>query len=227
MRKQILLVLVVLCVTLLAAWGILSRKLESDVLEAFPHGSSREPNRQIRKERLPQFYPDIPENAFLVTGDKAGFISLGMSSNSVREKYGNEVTRIVDPQLEGMPAPAVAVYLMDNDIDTASIEGELDGGFGPGNIYRITVGDPRFKTDKGIGVGSTLGSLRKTYKVDRITAFEGLVCVEVKEFGASFILKGQSPPREFHKTQDMSLIPDEMVITEILLTGRPGIMYGN
>ncbi len=55
-------------------------------------------------------------------------------------------------------------------------------------ISRVQVYDLRFRTDKGIGVGSTLGYIRKNYKIDSIDFGEGSLYAWVKQIGMSFAL---------------------------------------
>jgi hypothetical protein len=52
--------------------------------------------------------------------------------------------------------------------------------------------DKRFKTDKGIGVSSTLGDVRKSYPVDWIASEEDGVFARVEAMGMSFALDNES-----------------------------------
>lgn|GEM_PF-1555512 len=156
------------------------------------------------------------ENEFLLSCNKAGFIKIGMSVDEARQRYGEQATRIVDLQLEAMPAPAIAVYLVKNDTNTASITGELGWGHGPDKIARINVRDPQFKTDKGIGVGATLGMLRKAYTITYIN--DTPLRAVVEDIHMTFLLDGD-PPKEFYETRDKNLVPNEAVIHKVFMNG--------
>lgn len=210
-----------------AAYFYVDKMLWRNVIRSFP--SRKEPSSYpspashpaVNKQYLLLTHSDAPENEFLISGDKAGFVELWMTANEVREKYGANSTKIVDFQLEGMPSPAINVYLINGDTNTASLTCELRGE----NVDRIWVNDARFKTEKGIGIGSTLGMLRKEYTVNWISG-EGALIARVEALGISFELNGR-PPHEFYTKRDMSLIPDDMLISGLFLTGRPGVSYGD
>ncbi len=92
-------------------------------------------------------------------------------------------------------------------------------------VGRITVYDSRFKTDKGVGVGSTLGEIRRNYKVDWIGFGEGPLFARVEQIGMSFALDYSKPPREWYETHNPTLIPDSAKVVSILLANgtRPEV----
>jgi hypothetical protein len=59
------------------------------------------------------------------------------------------------------------------------------------SIGAINVGDRRFRTNEGLGVGSTLGELRKAYHAE-ILSGEGATYALVREIGVGFGLSGSS-----------------------------------
>jgi len=83
-------------------------------------------------------------------------------------------------------------------------------------VGRITVYDPRFKTRKGIGVGSTLGQIRRSYRVDWIGFGEGPLFAHVQQLGLSFALDAR-PPAKWYETRDPNLISDSSKVVFILL----------
>jgi hypothetical protein len=145
-----------------------------------------------------------------------------MEVDGLYNKVGRDSTKIADQFEEGFFEPVVEVY-MTTDTTKPSLVADLVGEtLGPHRIQRFTLGrivvyDPRFKTEKGIGVGSTLGDLRRTYSVDDIGGLEDSpLSAAVRELGMSFALS-YSPPAEWFKTHDQGLIPDSAKIEAVYL----------
>lgn len=128
----------------------------------------------------------------------------------------------MDRYLEGFFTPAIEIYLTRNRKLRPSLLAEIVGERSTFVVGRITVYDSRFKTDKGIGVGSTLGEIRRDYKVDSIGFGEGPLFAHVEQFGMSFALDYARPPREWYSTHNPKLIPDTARVVSILLTAEMG-----
>jgi len=153
---------------------------------------------------------------FLLSKHKAGRIEVEMPVDALYTKYDRKLTKLVDLYLEGMFTPALEIYLNEYEKKKPSLVAEI-GWRKNWIIRRINVYDERFKTDKGIGVGSMLGDIRKSYKVDWIKPGEGPIFARVKEIGMSFALDIVKVPREWHKTRDPNLIPDSVKVVSILI----------
>jgi hypothetical protein len=104
-----------------------------------------------------------------------------MRLSNIYEVYPKETTQLVDLQLEGMPTPALKVF-RDKSLQTLLLVVRLTEYNG---IYGIEVRDPRCKTAEGIGVGSTLGDLRRLHK-DLSTQW-GEGCCDSKFPGAGYV----------------------------------------
>lgn len=135
-----------------------------------------------------------------------------MTAEEVEAAFGKAATRRIDLKLEGMPSLAIEIRL--GKRTKPSLVAELEGG----KVYRVGVRDERFKSKEGIGVGSTLGDIRKVYAVSGIDVGEGpgnLFAI-VNEVGMSFRLDPE-PPGAWYKTKDQHLIPDLSKVVEILV----------
>jgi hypothetical protein len=166
-----------------------------------------------------------PTDDFLLERHRAGKIVVGMPGAAIYNIYPREITKTVDLQLEGTPTPAIQVFLA-KDRSNPSLVIRLDGPQ-PG-VYGIEVRDARFKTRDGIGVGSSLGQLRKTRRKLFISDGEGAIFAAVEDLGMSFslLLDGQSEKayyatRRRYARRDNPSIPDATKIESIWVYWTP------
>lgn len=131
---------------------------------------------------LTQFsFDSILAQDYLLSKGKVGDVSIDMSPNEVYSLVGKENTKIVDLYLEAMYSPAIVLMNVEK-------EGALVFEIVCEKVWRINVYDPIYKTAKGIGVGSTMGELRKYYKVNSVDTGETGVYAYVEELEMSFCL---------------------------------------
>ena len=168
------------------------------------------------------------DKALELSTRKAGPVEIGMTIDELYRKVGRERTKLVDTQAEGFFSPVVEIYLKREPKDAKpALVAEVVTKPPAENaqplfvstfvVGRITVNDPQFKTNVGIGVGSTLGDIRRWYKVDWITFGEGPLFARVEQIGMSFALD-YGPSQEWYATQNQALIPDSAKVVSILLT---------
>jgi hypothetical protein len=143
-------------------------------------------------------------------------LEIGITVDDLYSKYDRKLTKLVDLYLEGTFSPALEIYLNESEKKAPSLVAEIVWRK-DWVIWRINVYDERFKTDKGIGVGSTLDDIRKSYKVDWITFGEVGFFARVKEIGMSFALDIVNIPRKWHKTGNQNLIPDSTKVIWVLI----------
>jgi hypothetical protein len=169
------------------------------------------------------------EKNFELSKGKAGPVEIGMSIDELYQRVGKEDTKLVDQYSGGFFSPVVEIYLKREPKDAKpSLIAEVVGKPPAENVRpffisafvvgRISVNDPQFKTSVGIGVGSTLGEIRRWYKVDWIAFGEGPLFARVEQMGMSFALDYSAPPKEWYATHDPALIPDSARVVSILLT---------
>jgi len=153
-------------------------------------------------------------------------VIIGMPESAIYMVYPRQITKNVDLQLEGNPTPAVRVFLT-KDRQRPSLVIRLDGPV-PG-VYGIEVMDSRFKTAKGIGVGSSLGQLRKTEKQLSFVSGEGVIGAVARDLGMTFNLAVDSATesslfdrnRQDRGTDYLSKIPAETKIYSVWVYGNP------
>lgn len=161
------------------------------------------------------------ETEFELSKEKAGLITAGMPIDELYVAVGRSNTKLVDRFAEGLFTPAIEIYLSEGAKTKPSVVTEVVGQSPTFRVGRITVYDVRFKTEKGVGVGSTLGEIRRNYQVDWIGFGEGPLVARAEQIGMSFVLDYARPPSEWFKTHNPELIPDSAKVVSILLaTGR-------
>jgi hypothetical protein len=106
----------------------------------------------------------------------AGKLTIGMPESAIYKAWPRRLTRRIRTYPEGIETPTVQIIL-EKDRKTPSLVVILNGQ----TIFGIEVHDPRFKTAQGIGVGSSMGDLRKTklhFTFNREEG-DGLLCEEL------------------------------------------------
>ena len=157
------------------------------------------------------------EEDLLLSKAKAAPIEIGMGVDDLYAKIGQERAKLVDLHSEGFFAPALEICLNRDQPTKPSLAAEIEGRGKSYTVWRISVYDARFKTDKGVGVGSTLGDVRRNYKVNWIAAGEGSVMARAEEIGMSFSLDIAKIPDQWYKTRNPSSIPDDVRVIAILI----------
>jgi hypothetical protein len=153
---------------------------------------------------------------YLITKNNVGKINIGMSVDSLYAKYDRNSTNLIDLFLEGMFSPAIEVFIDGKGEKTQpSLVAELSNEYF--TINRIIIRDKRFRTNKNISVGSTLGEIRKYYEIKWIDFCEGNLCARVENIRVTFKLDISIVPKEWHKTREQNLIPDSAEVVSILM----------
>ena len=163
---------------------------------------------------------NVPSNranrAFILSRGEAGPVKTGMTVDQLYATVGRDTTKLSDEHLEGFFAPVIQIYLPGGQGIRPSLIAEVVAGSAAFAVGRITVYDPRFKTSKGIGVGSTLGQIRRNYKVDWIGFGEGPLFARVQQLGMSFALDAKPPPK-WYETHSPKLVSNNAKVVFIVL----------
>lgn len=147
---------------------------------------------------------------------QAGVVKIGMSIDALHTHYTREQIHLVDLALEGIFTPALNIYTSLDLRQAPSLTAEI-GWNNDWVISRITVYDPQFRTDCGIGVGATLGAIKRCYTLDWVGFGEGPLYVGVKELPISFAFNPADLPRNWGQANDPYTLPDYVSIVSILL----------
>ncbi|MBN1293202.1 MAG: hypothetical protein JXB48_15295 [Candidatus Latescibacteria bacterium] len=154
-------------------------------------------------------------NEFLLQKHNAGSLKIGMTVDELFTIYGLRDTDLVDLYIEGSFTPAIEIYLQTGDNRKPSLVAEFRGD--RHRIWLININDKRFKTDKGIGIGSSLGDVRKAYTVNRIDWGERGFFARVDDVRMTVIFDNLVPPPEWYEEKNPDLMPDDAIISTIYL----------
>jgi hypothetical protein len=198
--------------------ALLSRQMERRAGRRKPHRNAVIPFCLILLFGARQSFA---QDEFLLAKHQAGAVVIGMTIDNLHALHKPTSTKLVAHYLEGEFTPMLEVYLEgDTNQSIPSLLIEIDKN-SDWIVGRIKVNDSRFRTDKGIGVGSTLGAIRKAYAVKWIGFGEGPLCANVEDINMTFELDITNPPNEWYKTRDQRLIPDSAKVMSVSLYRSP------
>ena len=147
--------------------------------------------------------PSVPED-LLLGPHHAGKLTIGMPESAIYKAWPRKLTRKIRTYPEGIETPAVQIIL-GKDRKKPSLVVILNGQ----TIFGIEVHDPRFKTAQGIGVGSSIGDLRRTklqFKFNREEG-DGLLCEELGMKFAVDIDPATDRRLDGHEADPLAIIP--------------------
>lgn len=147
---------------------------------------------------------------YVISQHQVGPIALGSRAQVVYEAVRDH--ELVDLALEGFLTPALRLTLPGLR-QRSGITAELSARGNQLVVYRIIIDDPSLRTDRGIGVGSTVDELRKVYSIRPLGYGEAGFFVRVDELGASFLLDGGD-----RSWRDQADVPGSLKVVRILLT---------
>lgn len=172
----------------------------------------------LRRLALPLFFvratgtmagqASVPEQ-FLLGPHHAGELKVGMAEAAIYKAWPRRLTRRITTYPEGIETPAVQIFLGKHP-KTPSLVVILNGQ----TIFGIEVHDPIFKTALGIGVGSSIGDLRKTklhFNFNREEG-DGLICDELGMKFAVDVDLVTDRRLDGHEADALALIPPSVTI---------------
>jgi outer membrane protein assembly factor BamD (BamD/ComL family) len=180
-----------------------------------------EPEKKSNPGQSSSAATDIPQtsenrNNYLLSKGRAGNLELGMNSGELYSLFDKALTRMTDLKLEGYYCPAVEIYAdksMKQPSIVVQITDETDW-----KTWRIRVHDIRYKTKENIGIGSTLGEIKKaygdTYTLDWTAHREGERCIAVPALKLHFELDFN--PYDW-KRENYDLLPADTKVLSVVV----------
>jgi hypothetical protein len=156
-----------------------------------------------------------PPSEFLLEYGKAGIFEIGMTVDEVYNFAGRANVKLVDLFLEGMPAPALEIQVTGLNTGPSIIAEIGEWPCKQLSVWRIKVHDRRFQTKEGLGIGSTLGEIRRHYKVKPMGMAESdKMGVHVPSLHMTFVLDAlayDEPPDSAKVTAVLVIMPAKEV----------------
>ena len=108
----------------------------------------------------------IRDAAFLLEAGKAGSFEIGATVDEIYSLAGRNYVHLVPLFIEGMFEPALEIQLPGSSTNPSIVARIREWPCSQFSIWSIEVRDRRFRTREGLGIGSTLGELRRHYRVE-------------------------------------------------------------
>ena len=155
--------------------------------------------------------------ALLIGHQSVGSVSIGDSAQAIYEAFRGR-SRLIDLANEGQLSPALELTFPETQV-----KGGVVAELWPRNnhllVHRISVTNPRFRTAKGIGPGSTVAQLRAAYELTGVAFGEGGPFVTAKDFSGSFELDASGPRlNQLQRIRDPKQLPGDVTIVRVLVT---------
>jgi hypothetical protein len=120
--------------------------------------------------------PKVADPAMYAVGNgKTGLfhneLTVDAAKNLIIGTYGGKFNEAKEPAGEGTTATVINAYFDPSNEQQLSLKITLDN---TGNIYQIAAYSPKFKTVKGLHVGSTWAEIRSAYPEAKVTV-EGII----------------------------------------------------
>jgi hypothetical protein len=144
--------------------------------------------------------------AFLLEPGKAGPFELGATVEEIYRLVGRDRVRLVDLFNEGMFTPALEIQSPESNAGPAIIAHIREWPCAQFSVSGILVRDYRFRTREDLGIGSTLGELRRHYTVE-IMRGEGDEIAYVRSLNLSLVLAAEETPTDSSKVKSVWVPP--------------------
>lgn len=160
----------------------------------------------------------VPPGEFVLASGFAGAIGVGHSAESLYQQFGTEavtageaylggrIYRVLRVNEQGSSRPSLTAFV-------AQLKEGQDKV-----ITAVHVFDKRYKTASGIGVGATLGDLRRAGGISSIEYADSLYAVaQGSKMRYELDISAESMPIAWLNGGDTNSLPDDMKIRSILL----------
>lgn len=174
-------------------------------------------NTQSISNRLPVANAQPPGEFTLATG-YAGAIGVGKSVEHLYQQFGKQAVALGEEFLAGRTYPVLRAYESGNGSPSLTVYFAKSKQGQDKIITAIRVFDDRYKTTNGIGVGDTLGELRRAGNVSSIQYTDSLYAIaRDSKMRYELDISTDSIPITWLNGGDSNSLPDDMKIRSIFI----------
>ena len=150
---------------------------------------------------------------------KVGFAEMGKTVDSLFSKYDKNSITFGEGSFAGKPRSVAAVYLPGRNSPSFNVNMLLYNQQKDRMIIGMQVFDERFRTESGVGVGSSLGDLRKGGGTVSIRYLDDMMVASAKENRIMYELdiSMDTLPLDWLKGGDLASLPDNMRIRSVIV----------
>ncbi len=159
---------------------------------------------------------------FVISSDRVGLLDMNTAAHELEDLY--QADSVVRDTLE------LSLGIGNGKMRIYEKGGKHLLTVTPGNdslqlVKHVLIADPRFKTEKGIGLSSTFGDIKKEYPIQKVVTSLNNVVVFIKESDIYFTIDKKELPAHLRYTKtrpiEMVEIPDQAKI-KYLMVGWDG-----
>jgi len=148
----------------------------------------------------------------IIENDCVDKVKIGMKiSEFLNTKHDTYNIKKETISLEGDDFPIFNVY------DNSELIYAVEPDESENKVWRIWLYGKKFKTEAGIGIGNTLGDLKKKYTITDMSTAEGSVFILVKEIEVGFELDGSKIPRDWWNEIKFEDLKNDLPISLIII----------
>lgn len=152
--------------------------------------------------------------SFVLIAGRAGPFELGMTVDELIAQVGREHVRLVAKFPEGMFQPELEVDLAGFASGPALVAQIREWPCVRFALWGIAVHDPRFRTENGLEVGSTLADLRRHYPGVTVTNIDadGWPSVVIPELGLTFAMERVPVYTDASRVESVWVFPQPVAV---------------
>ena len=113
----------------------------------------------------------LSQDSFVLERGRAGQFEIGMTVDELYQLVGREHVCVVTSFRGAEARPGVEIQVPGFTAG-AALTRSVDPVCGPLALWGIEVHDARFRTSNGLGVGSTLGDVKRLYRRAKVTGID-------------------------------------------------------
>lgn len=145
---------------------------------------------------------------------QAGAVRIGMSIDDLRAQYGENKINQITLQQEGTEVTAYEI-LGERYRPDLRVEQECKGN--TCKVWRITVLNPAFKTQDGIGIGSMFRDVKQRYNIKQVAMGEGNFVAISEDMKMSFLLDMRGIPADRRSKLKVDDVPGSTLVSGVML----------